>query len=242
MQTSNDLQSTFSRAFALLTANWVIVVPGVVVSLLALIVGVFFTAGAIGSYAVSNGGAAGIVGVALIGLIGAAVVLLLTIAQLAYITGMAAQAWETGSATLVEGAHTFAQRGPALLLLLILLFVIGLVAIVLAPFTLFLSLLAYGFFFMYAIPGVVIGNEEATIALSESGRLAWGNLAPSLIILIAVAFVSFLGHFIGMLFGVIPVIGTLIGLLIGQVAVAYGALVVVGEYLKLRQEPPVAPQ
>ena len=114
MQSSEDLGNTFSRAWQLLTANWIMIVPGIVIAIIAgVLIAVlamvgFGAAAGFGTMGMAGAGiGAGLLGAAIIAL----VLILATILTIAYTTGMAGAAWRTGRATLDDGAAAFRTGG-----------------------------------------------------------------------------------------------------------------------------------
>jgi hypothetical protein len=237
MQSSEDLGNTFSRAWQLLSNNWVIIVPAIVIAIIAAVVlsifATFGVASAVGFGSVGLGGAG--VGAALLTVIVIGVILLLAcILTVAYTTGMAEAAWRTGKATLDDGAAAFRDDASALVSAVVLLLVLGIIAVILAPFTLGLSVLAFWLFFIYTFASVVVGKHSGTEALGESARITSKNFLMTLavVILLAIAFV--IAGWIGNVLGHIPFLGHIVAYVIDQIVAAYATLVIVGEYIKLR--------
>jgi len=243
-QTATDLESTFQGAWRLLLQNPIIVVPGLVLGAIATAVLVVIAVLLVGSVLVTGATGSATVGIASIGAtLGIAVVLMMivAIAQTAFVTGMAGAAWERGKTTLADGWTAFSNRAGQMLYAIVLLIAIGFVALVLAPFTFLLSLFAYMIFFIYVSASVIIGGRDAVDALGESWRLARSNFWPTTGIAALIVCVSFLAAFVGgELSRVEPFVGGLAAVALQQAAVAYAAMVVVGEYDKLCGKPPAA--
>lgn len=237
MQSSEDLGNTFSRAWQLLSSNWIIIVPAIVIAIVAGIViallGMFGLASAVGFGAVGMGGA-GIGSALLAGLIIALVVLLASILTVAYTTGMAEAAWRTGRATLDDGAAAFRQDAGSLVAAVVLLLIIGAIAILLAPFTLFLSVLACWLFFIYTFASVVVGRRTGTEALAESARITTRNFLMTLAVVVLLCIAFALAAWIGGMLHHIPFLGAIVSYIINQAVAAFATLVIVGEYIKLR--------
>jgi hypothetical protein len=237
MQSSEDLGNTFSRAWQLLSSNWIIIVPAIVIAIVAGIViallGMFGLASAVGFGAVGMGGA-GIGSALLAGLIIALVVLLASILTVAYTTGMAEAAWRTGRATLDDGAAAFRQDAGSLVAAVVLLLIIGAIAILLAPFTLFLSVLACWLFFIYTFASVVVGRRTGTEALAESARITTRNFLMTLAVVVLLCIAFALAAWVGGMLHQIPFIGAIVSYIINQAVAAFATLVIVGEYIKLR--------
>jgi len=244
MQSSEDLGNTFSRAWQLLTANWIMIVPGIVIAIIAgVLIAVlamvgFGAAAGFGTMGMAGAGiGAGLLGAAIIAL----VLILATILTIAYTTGMAGAAWRTGRATLDDGAAAFRTDGGAILTAVVVLFLLGIIAAILVPFTLGLSLLAFWFLFLYTFASVIIGSRSGTDAVSESARLATHNFLTTLIVIILLGVAFAVAAWIGAILHHIPFLGSIVAYFIQQVVAAYAALVIVGEYMKLRALGETAP-
>lgn len=243
MQTSQDLGNTFERAWQLLTNNWIIIVPAIVIAIVAAVLvwalGLFGLASAVGFGAVGAPGAG--VGAALLtGVIVGLVLLIASILTVAYTTGMADAAWRTGTATLADGAAAFREDAGSLLSAMVLFFIVGLIAVVLAPFTIGLSLLAFWLFFIYTFASVVVGKRSGFDALSESARLTAANFLMTLAIVVLLGITFLVAGWIGGYLHRIVLVGPIISYLIEQIVAAFATLVIVGEYIKLRAPVPVA--
>jgi hypothetical protein len=237
MQSSEDLGNTFSRAWQLLSNNWIIIVPAIVIAVVCAVVlsllATFGVASAIGFGSVGLGGAG--MGAALLTVMIIGVILLLAcILTVAYTTGMADAAWRTGKATLDDGAAAFREDGAALLSAVVLLLILGIIAVMLAPFTLGLSVLAFWLFFIYTIASVVVGKRSGTEALGESARITSKNFLMTLAVVILLAIAFMIAGWIGIVLGHIPFLGHIVAYVIDQIAAAFATLVIVGEYIKLR--------
>lgn len=237
MQSSEDLGNTFSRAWQLLANNWIIIVPAIVIAIVAGIVvwllAVFGFASVVGFSAIGYSGAG--VGAALLaGMVVALVLLLASILTVAYTTGMAQAAWRTGTATLDDGAAAFREDASSLVAAIVLLLVLGFIAVVLAPFTLGLSALAFWLFFIYTFASVVVGKRSGTEALGESARITSKNFLMTLAVVVLLAIAFFVAAYIGRWLGHVPFLGPIVSYIINQIVAAYATLVIVGEYIKLR--------
>jgi hypothetical protein len=232
MQSSEDLGNVFGRSWQLLSENWIIIVPGIVIGIVAgLIIGALALMG-IGAVAVAGG--AGL-GVAFIGvLIAMCVMLIASLLTIAYTTGMAGAAWQTGRATLGDGAAALSRNGGSILVAIVLLFLLGIVAAVLTIPTIGIVWLAYGIFFLYTFASVIIGGRTGSEAIAESSKIALRNFVTTLVVVVLIAIASWIGGIIGNLFHGVPVLGPIVRLLIQQIVVVYTTLVIVGEYAKLR--------
>ncbi len=237
MQSSEDLGNTFSRAWQLLSNNWIIIVPAIAIAIGAGIIiallGMFGLASAIGFGAVGMGGA-GFGSMMLTGMIIAVVLLIASILTVAYTTGMAEAAWRTGSATLDDGAAAFRQDAGSLVAAVVLLLIIGVIALILAPFTLGLSILACWLFFIYTFASVVVGRRSGTEALTESARITSKNFLMTLAVVVLLLIAFAIAAWVGNVLHHIPLLGAIASYVINQAVAAFATLVIVGEYIKLR--------
>lgn len=247
-QSGSELESTFKQAWALLMQNLIIVVPGLVISLGIFIPIVFMVVAGIGAgvaiaavaqsantaHTYSGLIAIGLVFCAIVFIIAILFVMVMAVAQTTFITGMAGGIWERGSTTFTDGWNAFREHGFEVFYAFLLLLVIGIVAIILAPFTLLLSLAAYLVFFLYVTTFIIIGKRSATEAISESCRLAVRDFWPTVIIAAVSLGVSFVAALCGMLFGhALFFAGGLVAMIFPIAGRTYIALVIVGHYRKL---------
>lgn len=237
MQSSEDLGNTFSRAWQLLSTNWIIIVPAIVIAVVCGIVvallGMFGIASALGFGSVGMGGA-GLGAAMLAGMLVALILLLASILTVAYTTGMAEAAWRTGTATLDDGATAFRQDAGSLVAAVVLLLIIGIIALILVPFTLGLSALAFWLFFIYTFASVVVGKRSGTEALGESARITTKNFLMTLLVVILLGVAFIIAAWVGAILGHIPFLGAIVSYVINQAVAAFATLVIVGEYIKLR--------
>lgn len=246
-QSVRDLENTFARAFVLLVRNWTIVVPGIVLGAIGFGLGfaILAIAGASAIGGVSGNDAAATVPEELMSILAAVVAVILAlvtlICEMAYVTGMAGAAWKTGEAYLRDGYQAFEGRGTQIFVAIVLLSAAGFIAALLAPITLLLSAAAYAVFSIYTMAAVIIGNRTAFEAIAESCRLAWTNILPTLAVVALVVAVALAGGWIGNTLGhLVPIVSGLLEAFVQQIVVAYATLVIVGEYLKLRDPAPSA--
>jgi len=219
----------------LLSKNWIIIVPGLVAGLVGGIVTGLLTP-QMGPYSIGPLAFGWLVRLVL-----ALILLALSIASIAYTTGMAGAAWQRGTTTLADGTLAFERESGHVLGVMIAMWLAGLVATVLSFVTFGLAFLAYIFFFIYALPSAVVGDHGGVAAMSESYRIALHRAVPTAITVIALGLVIAVVGVVAGLLGAVPLIGPIIGAVIFQAIVAYVTLVVVGEYLALREnasQPP----
>lgn len=239
-QTVREFENTFARAWTLMLRNPLIVAACIVTGLLAA-GAEYLTNQMMSSYAVSGNGSRDALAAidALTKIVAFVVTLAVSLVQMGFVTGMAGAAWRTGRATLADGWSALSHRLLPLAAAVVLLFIMGACAAVLAPITFYVTLIAYAVFFIYTIAAVVIGERPAIAAIVQSASIALANIAPTLgIVAIVGAIVvagAYLGHLAG---GVNAQAGWLVDGLLPQIIVAYVTLVVAGEYLNLASSPP----
>jgi hypothetical protein len=236
------VESVFSRAWDLLTRNWIIIVPGIVVGLIVGVVTALLTPSYDTGYANDPTAAmAGVGGALLRGMILAGVGILGYIVNQAYTVGMAGAAWQRGTTTLADGAASFQEDAGRIVITAIGLIGLGIVAAILAIPTLTLSLLAFWVFTLYAMPAAIIGNRDRFSGIAESFQIAMKRFGPTVIIAIVLAVISFCVRFIALLFTFAPFVGPIVAAVLVQIAVAFATLVIVGEYLNLRDAGTIPP-
>lgn len=242
MQSPEGLGNTFGRSWELLSANWIMLIPGLIIGIVAAVI-VFFLVGAglIGGAGLSAVGAsgAGMGAFGMAAMLSAIIVLVSVILTIAYTTGMAGAAWRTGTATLDDGAAAFRKDGGSILVAVVLLIVLAAVAAFLSIFTIGLAMLAFILFFLYTFASVIVGGHSGTEALGDSARVATKNFLTTLLLLVLVCVVGLVAGWIGHLFAQIPLLGGIVSMLINQIVAVYVTLVIVGEYIKLSSPPAV---
>ncbi len=218
-QGARDLENTFARAWTLLRNNPVILVPGIVAGALQTVAGIALQA-------LSDE-------VVLLVLL-VTVTLAISLAQMAYVTGMAGAAWRLERTSLGDGWNALARRWAATAGAVLFLVAIGLCASVLAPATFGVSIVAYAVFFIYTVAAVVIGEQAPIAGIVQSAATALGNFIPTVAVVALIVVIAGLGGWLGSLAGrVSDAGGWLVTGLLQQVIVAYSSLVIAGEYLKL---------
>ena len=235
-----NVESTFSRSWDLLTKNGIIIVPGLVIGFVVGVIDYFLAPHTeyVAGYGVTTWWAAAIASVLLI-LVNLAGFIL---AQ-CYMTGMAGAAWQRGTTDLSDGTRAFERDASNVFIALVGLFVALVIAAILALPTLGISALLYFYFFIYTFPAAIIGERPGFAAMGDSFRIAGRRVAPTLIVTIMIAVIIFVGRMIGGVLHFIPLIGPIVAAIVVQLVLAYVTLVVVGEYLALRDslgKPPTA--
>jgi hypothetical protein len=244
MQQTPSVENIFARSWDLLSKNWSIIVPGVVVGIVVgLVTGLFGVMrpvdepiGVVSS--VANGA-----GVFVSSLIVAIVAIAGYIVTQCYTAGMAGAAWARGTTTLDDGARALREDASNVFTAALGLLLCGIVAALLLIPTLGISIFAFYIFTMYTIAAAVVGNRRGFDALRESFAIARAKFGTTLIIGILLFLLSLAGGIIGHLFAYAPLLGPIVSAVITQIIVAYATLVIVGEYLVLRPAviPPSAP-
>ena len=236
--TTAPIESVFSRAWQLLSGNWIMIVPGVIIGAIVGIVTAVAAAsnqpvvGADGTYHFANAMGAALTGViaGIIGLVG-------FVATEAYTVGMAGAAWTRGTTTLADGSAAFRDSAGNIIMTAIGLVLLAIVAAVLVIPTLGLSLLAFVLFTLYAMPSAIIGRNPGFSAIGESFRITMRRFVPTLIIAILVGVISLVAGFVTLPLHFIPLLGPIVAAILTQIVVVYAVLVIVGEYLALRGAP-----
>ena len=247
----NDLGTTFKQAWYLLMQNLIIVIPGLIVSVAVIVpliilvlagVGGGFSIAGIGHATTSIPGGNGVVAIAIavcaiFFIVAFAFVIALTIAQIAFVTGMANIAWEGGHATLSDGWNAFRERGWTLFYVFVLLTLLGIAATLLSLFTLLFSFIAYLVFFLYVPPLVVIGKRSATQAIAESCRLAVRDFWPTVLLAAASIGIAIAASLVSSIFShLVLFVGIFVAIVIPLAANAYTTILIVGHYRKLSHQ------
>jgi hypothetical protein len=243
-QAPQSVEGVFSRAWELLTRNWIIIVPGIVIGAILGVLRVLLTPVPViyttsGGTTVYNTGALGatMLSAALLSLVG----LIAFIATQAFTTGMAGAAWARGTTTLADGFAAFQEDAGRILITGLGLIVLAVVALVLAIPTLGIAFLAFYLFTLYAFPSAIVGKASGFNSITESFRITIARFVPTLILGIIIFVISLVGTFIAGILHFIPFLGPIVGGIITQIVVAFATLVVVGEYLNLRAAGVVTP-
>jgi len=213
----------FARSWGLLFGNLAIVVPGLVVGAFAALV----------QFALEPTPAAALDAGLLTRLAEDLAQLVASILSVAYTTGMAEAAWATGRARYSDGTQAFRRDGGHVFVAMLLLFALGFVAAVLAPFTLGLSLVVYVYFFIYTMAAAVVGERTGFAAVRESVAIAFRRPVPTILTVAGVLVIAFAMGAVATLLAAAPLIGPLVSALVVQLVIAYVVLVIVGEYRAL---------
>lgn len=226
------VENVFARAWALLTRNWVIVVPGLVVGAVVGVLTDFLSYNQPDVY--GDPGAAFSFAAGIGSLVATVVEIAGYIITQCYTAGMAGAAWRTGTASLRDGAQAVHDDAGNVFVAAVCLLALGIVALILAPFTLLLSLLAFYLFTLYTIPAAVVGNRRGLDAVRESFAITRARFATTVIVGVLLAVMQGVGRLIGHVFAFVPYLGPIVAAIIIQIVVSYFVMVIVGEYLVLR--------
>lgn len=247
-----DAMAELQNAFTVLFKNWQLAIPTAIVYLIAAVLAFFVFAGAFAPLiAMSMSGAnvnadphavlALLMGAAPAFLICFIVFTLSYLLAQAVIIGGAEHVWHGEPPDLAGGFSKALSKLPHLIVLFLIAAVISVVCGVL--------ILALGlgvvlgilllFFFMYALPAVVVGNESAFQALGTSARLVRANLGPSIIAFLAIFVVNIIASIILRIFdAMLPILAVIVNLVVGGLMSAFAALVVVRFYDLVRGSTP----
>jgi hypothetical protein len=239
-----DAVTELQNAFQALTKNWILALPTAVVSLLEAIFGILLLATALGGAvgagalgAMHPGAALGMLAASGIWFaLGIVVLVLLALLANAIVVGAAEHVWHGQPPDISGGISKAVARIPTLLALFGICVVLGCLCVILLPLLGLGALLglAMAFFFMYAMPAIIVGNQGAVDALRSSYHLVRANIGPSVTAFIGIILVLALGRIVTLLFSHIPVVNIIVHFLVGGVTTAYAALVAVRFYDILR--------
>lgn len=247
-----DALAELQSAFNVLSKNLVLAIPTALVALAAALLAIFAVATVFASLlgaGVLTGSAPGAIrpgvgallagGGGLLLLVGLVVLVLLGILAQAVVMAGAERVWHGEPADLTHGiARAMGKIGP-LFLLFLLAMIVGFICFVIIIIG-WIAFIVLGFFFMYTIPAIVVGNEGVMNALRTSWRLVRENIGPSLSAFVGIILVSAIGAIIDRILLHIPVFGLIINLVVGGLTSAYSALVLVRFYDLLRAQPAIA--
>jgi hypothetical protein len=216
-------QGVFTKSGRLLVANPLIILPGLVIGALAALLDALLEPK-------SNSLDGSFWLVVLLGVIK----VVSTILAVAYTTGMADAAWRTSKATLADGASAFRRDAGHVFVAMIVLFVAGLIAALLGPFTFGCSFVVLIYLFIYTMPSAVVGERPGFLAVRESIEIAFARPATTIVVVAAVTVIGVGMSVLAELFAGTPFVGPIVAAMVLQAAVVYLTLVVVGEYRALK--------
>lgn len=235
-------------AAELLAARWTLALPTAVASfivglfIVAIVATVLVSALGAGALAGHPGGIAALLGAgaltAAAGFVG--LVLIVGFAQ-AVVIAASEDAWQGRSPDFARAIGRALTKLPALIALFVLVLLLAVIPMMLSLVLIGVPLLlALGFFLMFALPAVIVGDESATGAIASSFRLARANLAPALTAFVAIIVATAIGRIADAMFLHIPLIGLIVTFFVGGFTAAYSALVSVRFYDLLHDATPVA--
>ncbi|HKU68831.1 MAG TPA: hypothetical protein VJP85_13730 [Candidatus Baltobacteraceae bacterium] len=244
MQPKPGIGATLLRAWGLLCANPLIIVPSILLGIASAAIATVLSQRGVLSWAffsdmdVQGPGAFWYFFGTIVAM---ALRIVAAVAAIAFTAGMAAAAWRSGTAQFADGAEAFRRNGVQAALALVLLTLVGLVAAALVVPTFGLSVLLYMIFLLYAMPAVLVGNRGAYDAIVESVSIAWRSFGVTFVVVLLVIALAVAGGKLGDLAAGLPFVGQLLGWVVMEAVVAYATLVVVGEYLQLGSPADQAP-
>lgn len=227
-------------SLALLLRNWVLIVPGIAIAIVAAATELSFSIVILGSFVISGNGSEDALAAsrAVVAIAMLLIALGFALLQMAFVTGMAGAAWRRGTTSLRDGWEAAGHRLLPLACAAGLLFLIGLCAAVLSPVTFGVPLAVYAIFFIYTLASVIIGGRGPVDGIAESARLALANFWPTAGVVVLIVAISLVAAWVGSLVGHLSEFaGWLVAGVLQQIIVAYASLVVTGEYLKLADRP-----
>jgi hypothetical protein len=231
------MSEIFGRAWVLLARNWIIILPSLIVGVISAVAAYVLSASGASSWSFFgdlNAEGVGAFWLFFATIVAIGVRILGALVAIAFTTGMAGAAWESGRASLADGVAALRRDGVQAFFALALLFLIGLAAAALVVPTFGISVLAYMIFMLYTMPAVIVGDRPAVDAILESIRTAWSHFGVTFAVVVLIIVLAVAGGLIGSAAGHVPVLGELVSWVIMEAVVAYATLVIVGEYLKLR--------
>lgn len=239
MTEPKPIESIFGRSWELLRTNWVIIVPGIIIGVIVgVIAWLIVPRGAIDPNAPSLGAVFARAGS---GIIMGLVAIVAAIANQAYTVGMAGAAWERGTTTLADGTRSFETDAGRIVMTALGMFLLGIVAVILAIPTLGLAFLAFYLFTLYAMPAAIVGNRPGWSSISESFTIATRRFVPTLILGVLIFLITIVFSIATAPLYIIPFLGPIVAHIVTQAVIAYAVLVVVGEYLNLRAAGTIPP-
>jgi hypothetical protein len=243
-----DAMAELQNAFSVLFKNWVLAVPTILVGIATLVI-FLVTLGATLAPLIAGGIMAqqsdpsvvlAVLRTAAIPLLVFMIVaILLVLFAQAIVIGGAEHVWHGQPADLSGGMSKALGKLPALfglfLIAVVLSFICSLLTLILIGPILGLVFL---FFFMYALPAIVIGDEGPFGALGTSWRLVSHNIGPSALAFIGIVVVYILGGLVELLFQHLAILGHVVNVAVSGLLYAFAALVIVRFYDLLRAAPP----
>ncbi|HXM17677.1 MAG TPA: hypothetical protein VN934_02585 [Candidatus Tumulicola sp.] len=230
----NEFQNLFKMLFK--GQNWMLALPILIGFIVAgIVLGiVFFIAiapllGAAmmsGNNSAANAGAAGLgfLSIVLIG-IGCLVAIVLIMLTYAWAIEAAEPMWGGGAPDIGGGiGRAMGKLGPVAIgggIVAIVMLLLGIT---------FIGPIIWGFFCLYVLPLIVLGNEGGTGAIGASIKLVRENLGPTLMLLLGLIVVGIAGGIVNAILGIIPILGHIVALAVSSVLGAFNVLAIVRWY------------
>ena len=239
-----DAMAELQNAFQVLFKNWILALPTGVAALIGTAF-LFFVVFATLTSAVGAGMMSGTspkAALALLGaggvtfLVGGIIIAIIYLVACASVMAAAEDVWRGQPADLAKGLSKAMRRLGPLIVLFLVSIAVGIVCAVLV-IALGLGIIlaiVLSFFWMYALPAIVVGNQGTFEALGTSYRLVRQNVGPSLTAFLGIIVVTFVGELILRLFHSLPALGVVIAFAVGGLTYAFSALVAVRFYDLLR--------
>ncbi len=200
-----NISEIFSRSWALLRANPIVLAPLLIPLLLFIVIALVVAAIVIAVIAHADGSswpritsakglpsAPILCGVAAFYLTGIA----LEVALFAGLYGLAAAAWTRGTATAADFWRAAGTRFWPICASIVGFIGLGIVAVLLVIPTLGVAFLALPLFTVFVFPAVVAGQRGGFAAIGESIRLVRANLLTSVLTVVLLYAVNYIGSFI----------------------------------------------
>lgn len=235
MPDSTPAAGIFARARVLLLRNWTIVLPAIVIGFVTNFTLQVLTGASEMSLSDFNGSGPVMFEAYFTSIVAFAIQIFGSVLTIALTTGMAAAAWGRGTATLGDGFSAFTKHPWSATGAILLMMLLGFAAGALIIPTFFISVIAYAIFFIYTMAAVLVGEKPPVEAIVESCTIAAANLRTTVLVVLLIFVVALAAYVLGRFAGAIPLAGPFLEAVLTYAVVAYGTLVVVGEYLQLRR-------
>jgi hypothetical protein len=167
-------------------------------------------------------------------LLQAIVLLVSSILSIAYTTGMADAAWRTGRTVLGDGTLAIRRDAGSFVGAILAFVAVGVVAVALAPFTIWISLLIFMFFGAYTMAAAVVAGRPGFDAIADSIDIAFRRPRSTLLAVAAIVLVAFAMDALAEFVAAGPLVGRLVSAVVVQTAIAYVTVVIVDEYRAVR--------
>jgi len=226
------LPSVAYQSWRLFVANPVIIVPGLLATLIARLVRSILT----GPHLVlTTDGDTLFAGHVTGELLALSIALVVSMLGIGGTTCMAALAWRHRRFTFAEGMRTFGIHARGLIRSIAWLIGFGFIALLFAPITLGMSLLAAGMLLLYTLPISVVRGISGFSAVRASTVLAYDRADATLLVAIMSAIVLALTQTLVLMLSFFGTTGHLLGDLVVGASGGWVMLFIMGVYLHLPQ-------